>query len=84
MSTQLINFTIPKILLKDFDNLAKEKQSNRSELLRNAVKNYLEKEELRTASFEIIKNTAQKINLTNKQAIKIGEKAKTWARRKNI
>jgi len=79
MNTQLINFTIPKLLLKDFDSLAREKQSNRSELLRNAVRNYLEKEELRTASFKIIKNTAQKINLTDKQAIKLGEKAKSWA-----
>lgn len=83
MNTQLINFTIPKLLLKDFDSLAREKQSNRSELLRNAVRNYLEKEELRTASFKIIKNTAQKINLTDKQAIKLGEEAKSWARRKN-
>ena len=81
MTTQLINFTIPKPLLKNVDDLAREKKSNRSELLRNAVRNYLEKEELRIASFKIIKNTAQRINLTDKQTTKLGEEAKSWARR---
>lgn len=82
MSTQLINFTIPKLLLKDFDNLAREKRSNRSELLRNAVRNYLEKEELRNAAFDLIRKTGRKINLTDKLALKLAEEAKRWARKK--
>ena len=42
MQTQLINFTIPKPLLRLVDDQAKQELKTRSELLRDAVRSYLE------------------------------------------
>ncbi len=82
MNTQLINFTIPKLLLKNVDSMARQKKASRSEFLREAVRIYLEKEEVKTASFALIRKTAKKINLSDKQAIRLAEKAKSWARKR--
>lgn len=43
MQTQMINFSIPKQLLETVDVLAEEEMKSRSEFLRDAIRNYLEK-----------------------------------------
>jgi len=43
MQTQLINFTIPKPLLQVVDQQAAQEMKTRSELLRDAVRSYLER-----------------------------------------
>lgn len=82
MDTQLINFTIPKSLLRDVDFMARQKRASRSEFLREAVRNYLQNEEARNASFSIITKTAKKINLTDKKVSQLVDEAKSWARQK--
>lgn len=41
MDTQMINFTIPKMLLKTVDSMAQEEMKTRSELVRDALRDYL-------------------------------------------
>lgn len=41
MNSQLINFMIPKRLLKDLDRVAKLESRSRAELLREAARQYL-------------------------------------------
>ncbi|PIS09044.1 CopG family transcriptional regulator [Candidatus Beckwithbacteria bacterium CG10_big_fil_rev_8_21_14_0_10_34_10] len=83
MVTQLINFTISKLLLKDIDFMAKKKRASRSELLRQAVRAYLEEEETRATAFSLVEKTAKKINLSEDKAMKLAQEAQKWARRQN-
>lgn len=80
METQLINFTIPKKLLQKVDFLAKKELRSRSELLREAARRYLREQKERRTFFDSIKETAKRINLSEKEALKLAEEAKTWAR----
>ena len=41
MQTQIINFSIPKPLLKALDDLAKNEVKTRSEALRDAIRTYV-------------------------------------------
>lgn len=43
MQTQLINFTIPRLLLQVVDQQAAQEMKTRSELIRDAVRSYLER-----------------------------------------
>ena len=78
----MINFTIPKKLLKKVDALAKKELSNRSELLRAALRRYLEEKNQRRDFFASIRQTAKRINLPEDEAMKLAEEAKNWARKK--
>jgi len=69
MQTQLINFTIPKKLLKKVDVLAKKELRSRSELLREAVRRYFEEQNQRERDFEVIRKTARRINLPEDKAM---------------
>lgn len=82
MQTQLINFTIPKLLLKNVDVVAKRRKSSRSELLREAVRNYLDQEAIRKNSFEAIRGAAERNNLSEAEVNKLVEEATAWARRR--
>lgn len=82
MQTQLINFTIPKKLLKKVDILAKKELRSRSELLREATRRYLEEQRERKGFFDSIRKTAKRINLPEEEALKLAEEAKNWARSK--
>lgn len=82
METKLINFTIPKKLLQRVDALAKKELRSRSELLREAIRAYLEEQRQRRDNFEAIIKTAQRINLSEKEAMRLAEEAKRWARSK--
>lgn len=71
MLTQLVNFTIPKVLLKEVDLLAKKEARSRAELFREAVRIYLVSEEERRKSFAIIRAAASRNNLSEEEAIKL-------------
>jgi len=69
MQTQLVNFTIPKPLLKKVDLLAEKELRSRSELLREAVRRYLEERRQRAEDFERIRQVAKRINIDEDEAI---------------
>lgn len=74
MQTQLINFTIPKKLLKKVDALAKKELRSRSELLREAARRYLGERRQRAKDFAAIRRTAKKINLSEEKAMALVDK----------
>ena len=43
MQNLMINFSIPKLLLQTVDGLAEEEMKTRSELVRDAIRDYLER-----------------------------------------
>ena len=81
MQTQLINFTIPKKLLRKVDLTAQRELRSRSELLREAVRRYLDEQMLRTKDFARIRAAAKRINLDEDKAMELAEEAKAWARK---
>jgi metal-responsive CopG/Arc/MetJ family transcriptional regulator len=54
MQTQIVNFSIPKKLLKTVDGLAELELKTRSELLRDALRDYLEKRLTLKKRWEVI------------------------------
>ena len=82
MQTQMINFIIPRKLLKQIDTLAKKELRSRSELLREAARRYLEEQRQRKKLFVSIRETAKRINLPEEETLKLTEEAKKWARNK--
>lgn len=66
----MINFSIPKILLKQVDQEAKIEVRSRSELLREAIRAYLNSEEARRRSFEAMRASAKRINMSEEEAIR--------------
>ncbi len=70
MDTQMINFSIPNALLQQADQEAKIESRSRSELLREALRAYLNSEEARRRSFEIMRASAKRINMSEEEAIR--------------
>lgn len=70
MDTQMINFSIPNALLQQADQEAKIESRSRSELLREALRAYLNSEEARRRSFEIMRVSAKRINMSEEEAIR--------------
>ncbi len=83
MNTQMINFSIPNSLLKQADRLAQKQSQSRSEFLRNAIRQYLEKEKVKSRLFSIVTRSAKRNNLSEKEAFALAEEAKQWARKKS-
>ncbi len=71
MDTQMINFSIPNALLQQADQEAKIESRSRSELLREALRAYLNSEEARRRSFEIMRASARRINMSEEEAIRL-------------
>jgi len=67
----MINFSIPKVLLQQADQAAKNEARSRSELLREALRVYLGSEEARRQSFEIMRASAKRINMSEEDAIRL-------------
>lgn len=74
MDTQMINFSIPTALLRRMDRLAEEESRNRSEFLREAVRQYLQEREERKQDFELMRRSAERINMTEEEAFAYVEK----------
>lgn len=66
----MINFSIPVTLLHQMDRAAKEESRNRSEFLREAVRQYLQEQEERKRGFALIRQSAERINMTEEEAIR--------------
>ena len=69
MKTQLINFTIPKSLLKQVDSLAKKTARSRSSVLREGARLIAEQSKARKDDFSIISKSAKRINLSEDEAV---------------
>ncbi len=67
----MINFSIPNALLQQADQEAKIESRSRSELLREALRAYLNSEEARRRSFEIMRASARRINMSEEEAIRL-------------
>lgn len=83
MDTQIINFSIPNALLQEADRLAQKQSQNRSELLRDAIRQYLDKKRTKSQLFTIVTRSAKKNNLSEEQALALAEEAKRWARKRS-
>ncbi len=74
MNTQMINFSIPTPLLQQMDRAAEEDFRNRSEFLREAIRQYMQEREERKRDFALIRASAERINMTEKEAFALVEK----------
>lgn len=70
MNTQMINFVIPQKLLLQIDREAKLEERSRSEIIREALRCYVDSEEERRRSFEIMRASARRINMSEEEAIR--------------
>lgn len=66
----MINFSIPTPLLQQMDRAAQEESRNRSEFLREAIRVYLDSEEARRRSFEIMRASAKRVNMSEEEAVR--------------
>lgn len=67
----MINFSIPTSLLRQMDRVARDGSRNRSEFLREAIRTYLNGEESRRQSFEIMRASARRINMSEEEAVRL-------------
>ncbi len=74
MDTQMINFSIPTKLLRQMDRLAVQESRNRSEFLREAVRQYLQERDARKQDFTLVRRSAERINMTEEEAYAYVEK----------
>lgn len=63
MDTTIINISISKKLLKEADAIAKKESRNRSELFREALRNYLIKQNELNDIFDYGKSRAKKLGI---------------------
>ena len=83
MNTQMINFSIPSALLQQADRVAQKQSQSRSEFLRNAIRQVLDKEKIKSQLFSIATRSAKRNNLSEEEALALAEDAKQWARKKS-
>lgn len=74
MDTQMINFSIPTTLLRQMDRVAEVESRNRSEFLREAVRQYIQEREERKRDFALMRRSAERINMTEEEAYAYVEK----------
>ena len=61
--TQIINSSLLPEIVKEVDKLAKEKKVSRSEILREALKQYIKSEKLWQKIYKIGEETAKELNI---------------------
>lgn len=83
MDTQMISFSIPNSLLQQADRLAQRKSQSRSEFFRDAIRQSLEKEKVKSQLFSIVTQSAKRNNLSEEEAFALAQEAKQWARKKS-
>lgn len=69
MNTQTVNIALPEDLLKRADHLAKKEYRNRSELIREALRVYMEKKETWDNIFVIGEKAAKKMGITHEEEV---------------
>lgn len=80
MDTQMINFMIPTNLLRTFDQTAKEEERTRSELIRDAMREYVSDRGIRRQLWKIRAASVKRSKLSYDEAMELAEEAKQWAR----
>lgn len=81
MDTQMINFMIPTNLLRTIDQVAKEEERTRSELIRDAMREYVSDRGIRRQLWRIRATSVKRSTLSYDEAMELAEEAKQWARR---
>jgi metal-responsive CopG/Arc/MetJ family transcriptional regulator len=71
MATKTFNISMPEELIKRADRLAKNEQSNRSELLRTALRNYLQEREEWEKVFVYGERQAKKLNIKEEDVVRL-------------
>lgn len=71
MQTQMINFVIPKELLREADLLAEKESRSRSEILREATRRYIQEQKEREKDFARVRLSAKRINMDEEEAFKL-------------
>lgn len=71
MQTQMINLSIPKQLLKILDDQAKKEIKTRSELMRDAIRSYVNRNQQLADLFSFGQKQARKLKIKESQVQKI-------------
>lgn len=69
MLTQTLNIALPKELVKEVDQIAKREYRNRSELIREALRVYIEKQARRNSLFEYGKDIGKKMGVKSEEDV---------------
>lgn len=69
MNTQTLNIALPKELIKKVDHQAKREYKNRSELIREALGSYLNRQERWQKIFKIGEQAMKKMGLKSEEEI---------------
>ncbi len=69
MQTQTFNIALPQVLVKEVDKVAKTEYKNRSELIREALRRYLEDKRKWEYIFKTGKKAARKMGITSEKQI---------------
>lgn len=69
MNTQTLNIALPEDLVKKVDDLAKKEFRNRSELIREALRSYINNKEKWEELFFYGKSVREKLNITSEEEI---------------
>ncbi len=69
MNTQTFNIALPEDLVKKVDELAKKEFRNRSELIREALRAYIERKNTWENIFSIGENAAKNLGIKNEEEI---------------
>lgn len=69
MQTQTFNIVLPKELVKKADEAAKREYRNRSELIREALRKYLEEREKWNQIFKVGEKAMKKMGITSEKQV---------------
>ena len=69
MNTKTLNISLPPSLIQQLDRVAKERSANRSELIREALRNYLTRRGECDKLFAIGKRQAKKLGVTTEEDV---------------
>lgn len=69
MNTKTVNISLPSELMGQLDRVAKKRSANRSELIRDALRSYLDRRERWETLFAIGKRQAKKMGVTTEEDV---------------
>jgi CopG family transcriptional regulator/antitoxin EndoAI len=69
MNTQTLNIALPEDLVKKADQLAKKEYRNRSELIREALRIYIDRKNAWAEIFEVGEKAAKRMGIKNEEEV---------------
>lgn len=69
MNTQTLNIALPEDLVKKADQLAKKEYRNRSELIREALRMYIERKSAWDEIFAVGEKAAKRMGIKNEEEV---------------